>query len=70
MRCDNCGVDLIIEADGICHEHCLRCDRYLCSDCAEWDNFENETICDSCRSEIEFTFPATTNKNITEETNG
>jgi len=48
MKCEVCGDELKIDEDGICHEHCPRCDRYLCSTCAEWDNFENETICDSC----------------------
>ena len=67
MRCDNCGDDINLENyDG----HCPNCNRYLCPDCADWDNFDGETICDSCWGKIEFTFPATTNKKQTEETNG
>jgi hypothetical protein len=59
MNCDKCGCDLMeayadygdeaeaIELDSFCHD----CERHLCRDCAQWDDFEelDDYICMDCQ---------------------
>jgi len=53
IECDNCGTDIADEyEDGGLGGRCPGCGRYLCHDCADWDNAGGDTVCQHCYDKI------------------
>ena len=53
MNCQKCGKDIISEykPEDMHGQNgkCAHCGKYLCRDCAKWENTDcNDTVCEKC----------------------